>query len=102
MVAVDGPADAVKKTVKFPSGKENEGTVLVSVVVAFVLMVNNTKVLRQMKLGQQNAWALESAYASASVPGRSTWIASAVRISGEWASSMNMDCFEHRKDMHTS
>ena len=43
VVAVDGLADAVKKTVRSPFAQENEDTVLVFVVVVFVPMANNTE-----------------------------------------------------------
>lgn len=54
VVAVDGPADAVKKTVSSPFGQEIEGTVLIHVVVVFALMANNTKDFLKRNLGQRN------------------------------------------------
>lgn len=95
VVAVDGPADAVKKTVSSPFGQEIEGTVLIHVVVVFALMANNTKDFLKRNLGQRKPWGLGSAYVSASAPGRPTWIASVVCISGEWASLMSLDCSDH-------
>lgn len=49
VVVVDGPADAVKKTVRFPPGRKDEGTVLIPVAVTFVLMAGNMKV-REKKM----------------------------------------------------
>lgn len=99
---MDGLADAVKKTVRSPFAQENEDTVLVFVVVVFVPMANNTEESMKRNIWRRKPWGLGSAYVSASAPGRSAWIAGVVRISGECASSMNLDCFEHQKDTGTS